>query len=286
MRYLLADPGLTVRTAGEELTRAVAGAPPGQDVVVRLRASLPTTFPLAQTRPRYTVRDLLKVADPLDPPWYVHESPGGEAPPLPGPPGLDYASTHESRLIPVLRQATLTDLVVTVPVPAALAREPALLAAFVDHRLIVRLGTVENQVLLHGSADQHIQGLLTLDGLRHAKSAGNLADDLAAVATDVEEAGGSCDGIVAHPRVYWQLVSTGLLERLTAAGVRVSRTRMISPDQMLFGDFRAAVTLLDPAESALALRRADDPARTHVLEARASIGLAVHLPQHFVLLTS
>ena len=186
----------------------------------------------------------------------------------------------------MLRQATLTDLVVTVPVPAALAREPALLAAFVDHRLIVRLGTVENQVLLHGSADQHIQGLLTLDGLRHAKSAGNLADDLAAVATDVEEAGGSCDGIVAHPRVYWQLVSTGLLERLTAAGVRVSRTRMISPDQMLFGDFRAAVTLLDPAESALALRRADDPARTHVLEARASIGLAVHLPQHFVLLTS
>jgi hypothetical protein len=64
MRYLLADPELTTRSGGEEFARVVAASAPGEDVVVRLRASLATTFPLAQTRPRYTVRHLLKVAVP------------------------------------------------------------------------------------------------------------------------------------------------------------------------------------------------------------------------------
>ena len=279
MRYLLADPELSTRTGGEEFARVVAGSPPGADVVVPLRASLATTFPLAQTRPRYTVRHLLKVAVPTsDPAWYVSEAPDGDQSPAAG---LDYASTHESRLTPRMRHATLTELSASVPVPAELIREPSLLAAFVDHRVIVRLGTVENQVLLHGSADGHIEGLLTLDAIREAKSSGDLVEDMTTIAAEVEETGGSCDGIVVHPRVYWQLVGIGLLDRLTAVGVRVSRTRMISPDKALFGDFRAAVTLLDPADSTLALRYTGAP----VIEVRTRIGLAVHLPQHFVVLS-
>ena len=279
MRYLLADPELSTRTGGEEFARVVAASAPGEDVVVPLRASLPTTVPLAQTRPRYTIRHLLKVAVPAsDPARYVSEAPTGDQPPAAG---LDYASTHESRLIPRMRHATLTELTASLPVPAELIREPALLAAFVDHRMIVRLGTVENQILLHGSTDGHIEGLLKLGGVRRARSTAGLVEDMTAAAAEVEETGGSCDGIVVHPRVYWQLVGTGLLDRLTAVGVRVSRTRMMPPDQALLGDFRAGVTLLDPADSTLALRYARDP----VIEARTRIGLAVHLPQHFVVLS-
>ena len=284
MRYLLSDPELSVRTGGEELAQVVAASPPGEDVEVRLRASLPTTFPLAETRPRYTVRHLLKTAVPADPAWYVREPPAGPAPgPLDAGPELDYEATHEARLIPQLHQAKLTDMTVTVPVPRELAKAPALLAAFVDHRVIVRLGTIENQILLHGSADGHIEGLLGLDGLRRAKSCGDLAGDVTTVASEVEETGGSCDAMVVHPQVYWRLVTAGLLDRLTSIGLRVSRTRMISPGQMLFGDFRAAVTLLDPAESTLSLRGGNGSG-TRVIEASTRIGLAVHLPQHFVLL--
>jgi hypothetical protein len=284
MRYLLADPELTTRSGGEEFARVVAAGPPGEDVAVTLHASLATTFPLAETRPRYTVRHLLKVAvPPDDPASYVREAPGGGHRPDPGD-GLDFASTHESGLTPVMGQASLTEMTVSVPVPAALVHDAALLAAFVDHRVIVRLGTVENQILLHGSPDRLIDGLLTLDGRRQAKATGDLGADMAAVAADVEETGGSCDGIVVHPRMYWELVTAGLLDRLSAVGVRVARTRMMPPEQALFGDFRAAVTLLDPLESTLALRHRGGPANGHVIEARTRLGLAVHLPQHFVLM--
>jgi hypothetical protein len=279
MDYLLADPGLSARSGGEEFARVAATSAPGEEVVVRLRASLPALFPLAQARPRYTVRHLLKVAVPTaDPAWYVSEAPGGGER---DDDGLDYRSMHESRLIPVLRRTALTEISVSVPVPPELARDPALLAAFVDYRVIVRLGTVENQVLLHGSPDGAITGLLALDGLRQVTARGDLAADVAAAAASVESTGGSCDAIVVHPQLYWQLVAAGLLDRLGTAGVRVSRTRMIAPGQALLGDFRAAVTLLDPATSSLALRYPDGIA---VIEASTRIGLAVHLPQHFVLM--
>jgi hypothetical protein len=208
----------------------------------------------------------------------VSEAPDGEEP---ADDGLDYASTHESRLVPVLRRTALTEISVSVPVPPGLRRDPALLAAFVDYRVIVRLGTVENQVLLHGSPDGAIAGLLSLDGLRHATASGELAADVAAAAAAVESTGGSCDAIVVHPLMYWRLLAAGMIERLSAAGVRVSRTRMIAAGHALLGDFRAAVTLLDPAESTLALRHSEG---TPVIEASTRIGLAVHLPQHFVLM--
>ena len=93
--------------------------------------------------------------------------------------------------------------------------------------------------------------------------------------------GGSCDGIVAHPRDYWRMVESGLLGRLAEAGVRVSRTRMIAPGRLLLADFRAAATLLDPQTSALRLVDTHDgPA----VDAATTVGLAVHLPQHLLLL--
>lgn len=274
LRVPLADPGLTRRTPGEELAVALAA---GRDEV-RLRVSLPGTFPLAATRPRYTVRHLLKVASvgPGPVPYVREPRPAGGA----AASGTTYASTPEATFRPSLESAGLTGLTARVPVPEGVLGEPTLLAAYVDHRVVVRLCTVENEALLHGSADGVIPGLLA-GGPREEKARGPLAEAVTAAAAEVEEMGGSCDGIVAHPRDYWRMVESGLLGRLAEAGVRVSRTRMIAPGRLLLADFRAAATLLDPEESVLrVVRDADGPA----IEAATTVGFAIHLPQHLLLL--
>jgi hypothetical protein len=243
---------------------------------VPLRVSLPATFPLAKTRPRYTVRHLLKTASVTGGPVPYVREPRAAAGPAAS--GTTYGSTPEAGFRPTLESAGLTELVARVPVPAGVLTEPALLAAYVDHRVVVRLCTVENEALLHGSADGVLPGLLAGESLREEKAVGGLSEAVTAAAAEVEEMGGSCDGIVAHPRDYWRMVESGLLGRLAEAGVRVSRTRMIAPGRLLLADFRAAATLLDPQVSALRLTGGD------TIEAVTTVGLALHLPQHLLLL--
>ncbi|WP_396448251.1 family 3 encapsulin nanocompartment shell protein [Actinomadura sp.] len=281
--YLIDDPGLRERGPGEELAVAVARAA-GGDAAVRLRAPLTTLFPLASTRPRPTVREQTKGGTVADRTLrYVREHRAG------GGGGTRYAATPEAVFRPAVAKAELTEISVAVPVPADLCSDPALLARFVDHRVIVRLCTVENEVLLHGSDDGAIPGLLRLDGLRRLSAprasaeAGAVMDALMNACAEVEEMGGSCDGLVMHPALYWRLVGGGALAALDAAGLRVTRTRMIERDRVLLGDFRAGITLLDGEESTLALRRPAGDGDA-VITAAMRLGLAVHLPQHFVLL--
>ncbi|GAA1813623.1 family 3 encapsulin nanocompartment shell protein [Actinomadura chokoriensis] len=294
--YLIDDPGLRERGPGEELAVAVARAA-GGDAAVRIRAPLTALFPLASTRPRPTVREQTKGGTVTDRTLrYVRElrdtGPGGED----GRSGTRYGATPEAVFRPALAKAELTEISVSVPVPAELCADPALLARFVDHRVIVRLCTVENEVLLRGSDDGAITGLLRLDGLRRleaprADAAGAVLEALMAGCAEVEEMGGSCDGMVMHPSLYWRLVGGGALPALDAAGLRLTRTRMIEPDRVLLGDFRAGITLLDGEESTLALRRpaggngAGDGAGEAAITASMRLGLAVHLPQHFLLLS-
>jgi hypothetical protein len=291
--YLIDDPGLRERGPGEELAIAVARAA-GGDAAVRIRAPLTTLFPLASTRPRPTVREQTKGGTVTDRTLrYVRElrdtGHGGED----GRAGTRYGATPEAVFRPALAKAELTEISVSVPVPAELCADPALLARFVDHRVIVRLCTVENEVLLRGSDDGAITGLLRLDGLRRleaprADAAGAALEALMAGCAEVEEMGGSCDGMVMHPSLYWRLVGGGALPALDAAGLRLTRTRMIEPDRVLLGDFRAGITLLDGEESTLALRRpagGDSAGEEAAITASMRLGLAVHLPQHFLLLS-
>ncbi|MEU6754707.1 family 3 encapsulin nanocompartment shell protein [Spirillospora sp. NPDC046719] len=286
--YLIDDPALRERGPGEELAVAVARAA-GGDAAVRVRRPLTTLFPLASTRPRPTVREQTKGGTVTGGPLrYVRELPaeGG------GASGTAYRATPEAVFRAAAAKAELTEISVAVPVPAELTRDPALLARFVEHRVIVRLCTVENEVLLHGSGDGAITGLLNLDGLRRLDASGRpeapgridggALEALMAACAEVEETGGSCDGLVMHPALYWRLVGAGALPALDSAGLRITRTRMIARDRVLLGDFRAGVTLLDGEESALALRVRGDAA---TITASMPLGLAVHLPQHFVLLS-
>lgn len=257
-------------TPGERLAEVLAGEKPdAAEVTLDLPVSLPTTFPFFANRPRYTVRHLLE-AVPVDGSGasYVHEPPAEHAPRLSG---VAYADSPEAAFVPRLERAGVTELRARVPLPEGITGEPTLLARYVDRRVTVRLCTVENEVLLHGSDDGVITGLLKAPGLRTARGG------IARAGALVEETGGSFDGMVVHPDVYWELSDEGRLERLNSAGVRVSRTRMIARGQALLGDFRAAAILLDPGRSRIRLLPG-------VVECSVWTGLAVQLPQHLVLL--
>ncbi|WP_198679188.1 family 3 encapsulin nanocompartment shell protein [Thermomonospora amylolytica] len=279
-----------------ESTPTVAGRSPGQalaaaldtggaEITVDLPVSLPTTFPFFAARPRYTVRHLLGAVapdgDPADGVPYVHEPAAAHTP---AASGTSYAASPEAAFEPSVERARLTWVSATVTLPDGLTGHPGLLAAHIDRRVVVRLCTVENQVLLHGSDDGAVPGLLDVPGRRAAEGLGPPEEALARGAALVEETGGSCDGIVVHPDVYWRLAAGGTLARLNEVGVRVSRTRMIARDRALLGDFRAVATLLDPARSRLVLRRGAGPGGRDVVEAAHQVGLAVHLPQHLVLM--
>ena len=271
------------RTPGEEFAAAVAEAGGREDITVPVDAHLPGAFPLFASRPRYPVRHLLNTMPVADgeSAAYVHEPSVQRREES----GTTYAATPEATFLPELREAELSDLTVTVSLPPTLLERTALLTAFVNRRVLVRTTTMENQVLLHGSDDGKVPGLLELDGMRHRSSNRGLDEAVTAVAFEVEETGGSCDGIVAHPAVYWEMVRQGLLGRLQVAGVTVSRTRMIARNTLLLGDFQAAATLLLPGVNTLSLRRGAGASGEDVIVATTRLGLGVHLPQHLISLT-
>lgn len=258
---LLDDPELTRRSPGEEL--ALSFSRYGSGAAVELRASISDLFPPARHRPRYTVRHLLKKAVADSDEVTVYREHAADIKPGVAAPEWDFevsATTVKMRTI-----------CASVPVPPEILADPAALAAFVDFRLLVRLGTVENDELLNGEG-----GLLRTPGLRSHEPTGSLADRLLETTALCEWYGGSADGIVLHPDDWWQLVTDGLLERLAAQGVKVGRTRMIPASSALVGDFTAGATLLDRRSSTIRLTDG-------VLTAEIREGLAVHLPGHFVL---
>lgn len=272
----LDDPHLAARSPGEEF--ALAHARMADKATVNVRAPISELFPLAQRRPRYTVRHLLRhavVGEADEVVTFAETAP--EVDEAAAAPEWDFRVSAACVPLGTIRAA--------VPVPEQVLRDPATLAAFVDFRLLVRLGTAENDALLNADGSEGIRGLLRTPGLRHAGPAGDVGQTLLAAAAACEWYGGSADGVVMHPGDWWPLLAQGaLLNQLATAGVKISRTRMMPAGSALVGDFTAAATLLD--QRASTLRMAEDgelpgPGKGLVAEIRE--GLAVHLPGHFVL---
>lgn len=277
---LLDDPELTQRRPGEEFARAFVRE--GAAATVRLRCSLSDLFPLAARRPRYTLRHLLRsttVDDDRDEVVVFEEH-------APDEHGTDDALPEFGFRVDTCA-VPLHTISAAAAVPAAVLDDPAALAAFVDLRLLVRLGTVENDALVNGDGVSTLRGLLRTPGVRRQAAKRSAAATIAAAAASCEWHGGSFDGLVLHPADWWRLLAEGsLLERLGAAGVRVSRTRVVPPGMAIAGDFSAGATILDRRTSVVRLAkdgeatgvRQDGP----VLVASIVEGLAVHLPGHFV----
>ncbi|PXX54916.1 hypothetical protein DFR70_12257 [Nocardia tenerifensis] len=267
-----------------------AAAEAGEDSAYRRSYAtyLPDYFPLLGTRRRFMVRHLIKMAKVHGERdrFYLREPLSEEEDNSPiriGRSGTAYQSTPEAGFAAVAERTGFTDVSVSMSVPGEITRHVSEFEQFLAYRMFVRMWTRENELLLYGDPDARLPGLLTADGLRQAK-ADDLLSGMFGTAAEVEETGGSCDGVVMHTETYWRATESGQLARLRDAGVTVSRTRMIARDQILLGDFRAGATIYDPSDSTITLSEPNSVDRSRTITVTSRVGFALHVPQHFVLL--
>jgi hypothetical protein len=170
-----------------------------------------------------------------------------------------------------------------VQIPGELTEDRAGLAEYIDHRLLVRMATAENQALTIGP-----HGLLRHPGIARLPYEGDYVAGILAACDEIEQVGSTAHAIIVNPADYYRrLVGRGrLLADLADNGTLISRTRMIPPGQALAGDFAEAVRLLDAGRSVI---RAGQPPPGTFAEPGLAVcgevyeGLAVHLPTHLFL---
>jgi hypothetical protein len=235
----------------------------------------------AREKPRLTVRSLLKKR-PVDAEvityWREGRPTEEEAAAVP-----ESADRREAGFRFGVAQAQIRPIRAWVQIPPELAADPEMLAEFIDHRLLVRLATAENQALSIGP-----YGLLSHPEIARLPYHGDYVDGLLAACDEIEQTGSTAHAIIVNPRDYYRvLVGHGsLLADLAANGILISRIRWVRPGQALAGDFAEAVRLLDARRSAI--RVAKPPPGTFARPglavcAEINEGLAVHLPTHFFL---
>lgn len=167
-----------------------------------------------------------------------------------------------------------------VQIPDGLTSDLDGLAEFIDHRLLVRIATAENQALTIGP-----HGLLHHPELTRLPYEGDFVAGILAACDEIEQTGSTAHAMVINPADYYRrLVGHGrLLADLADNGTLISRTRMIPAGCALAGDFAEAVRLLDAGRSVI--RVAEPPAGTFAQPGLAVCGevyagLLVHLPTH------
>jgi hypothetical protein len=165
-------------------------------------------------------------------------------------------------------------------VPPDLWEDAAAFASFIDYRLIVRLATAENETILRGEA-----GLLNLPGIASLSSTGPFASPLLAACNEVEQMGGTADGLIINPLDYYRHMSQDrLMDDLERNGVFIVRTRLVDPGTALIGDFGHGAQLFDAGRSVI--RFAEPPEGTFAapgvaLMAEIRERVVVNLPTNF-----
>jgi capsid protein len=182
-----------------------------------------------------------------------------------------------------MAQARVHPVRAWVQIPGELTGDPGGLAEYIDHRLLVRIATAENQALTIGP-----HGLLRHPEITRLPYRGDYAAGLLAACDEIEQVGSTAHAIIVNPADYYRrLAGRGsLLADLAANGTLISRTRMIPTGQALAGDFAEAVRLLDAGRSVISV--AEPPPGTFARPGLAVYGevyegLAVHLPTHLFL---
>ncbi len=254
----------------------------GNRAAIELPTTITESFPGFKVRPRLALRNLFKVV-PTDQQRarYWKETAPAEA-----------VAATDVRILPEagfefhVDQVPLRPTTAWVQVPPALLDDPESLAAFIDYRLLVRLATAENQALAVGRGGDRVRGLLETPGVRQLAAQGSAVASLVAAFDQVEQMGGSADGVVMNPGDYFRyfIGRDGLLAEIAQLGIRIVRTRMVAAGTAVVGDFAAGATLFDERRSTI--RFADPPHGTFRGDGLAVCGeiheaLAIHLPTHF-----
>jgi hypothetical protein len=201
----------------------------------------------ARRKPRCPTRYLFKTVvylseQPRKAFW--HESTAGPDEPavLHGDQRRELANHFHASPIPPLLNTTAW-----VRLAPGLADDAAAFEAFLDARLIFRLGTAENHTLLCGE-----DGLLNLPGLSRLTDAGPFGSSLLAACNEVEQMGCTADGLVLNPLDYYRYLEAGrLMQTLEDNGVFIVRTRLVEPGIALVGDFAHGAQLFDAGRSTI-----------------------------------
>lgn len=232
-------------------------------------------------KPRLTVRGLLKrQAAGMEPVSYWCE---GNPSPAQAAAVTESGLRREAAFQFGMAQARVHPVQAWVQIPPGLERDPAGLASFVDHRLLVRIATAENQALTIGP-----HGLLRHPEITRLPAHTDFVAGILAACDEIEQVGSTAHAMIVNPADYYRRLAGhgSLLADLAANGTLISRTRMIPAGHALVGDFAEAVRLLDAGRSVI--RVATPPPGTFAGPGVAVCGevyegLVVHLPTHLFL---
>jgi hypothetical protein len=209
----------------------------------------------SRRKPRYPARNMLKVVDlSRDPRRFYWQ----ESPPRPGDQrvsGADQRREAANRF----RKSPVPELVPTtawVQVPPDLWEDAETFESFINYRLIVRLATAENHTILLGDG-----GLLNLPGIGRLTSKGPFGSTILAACNEVEQMGGTADGLIINPVDYYTYLGNGrLMDDVERNGVFIVRTRLVDPGTAIVGDFGHGALLFDAGRSVIQF--ADPPPGT------------------------
>jgi len=256
-----------------------ACAAKGTGACVEYDVTITDSLTSSRRKPRYPARNMLKVVDLSRDPrqYYWHESP-----PQPGDPTVndaemrrEAASRFHKSPIPELLPTTAW-----VQVPPELWEDAETFQSFIDYRLIVRLGTAENVTIIRGKG-----GLLNIPGIARMTSRGPFGSTILAACNEVEQMGGTADGLIINPVDYYMYLGEGrLMDDVDQNGVFIVRTRLVDPGTAIVGDFGHGAQLFDAGRSVI--RFAEPPPGTFAEPGIAVMAeiyerVVVNLPTNF-----
>lgn len=255
----------------------------GQDAHIEFDVTITDSLTSSRRKPRYPARNMFKVIDLSRQPrrYYWHESP-----PRPGDPKVqdadmrrEAASRFHKSPVPELLPTTAW-----VQVPPGLWEDIETFESFINYRLIVRLATAENVTIIRGEG-----GLLNIPGIARMTDPGVFGSTLFAACNEVEQMGGTADGLIINPADYYRLKSQGrLMDDMEENGVFIVRTRLVDPGTAIVGDFGHGALLFDAGRSVI--RFAEPPPGTFAepgiaLMAEIYERVAINLPTNFFVVT-
>lgn len=264
-------------SAGRRFVEAVAER--GLEASIEYDFTITGALTSMRRKPRYPVRNMLKVVDLSREPrqFYWHESP-----PQPGDARIDGAETRRE-LASRFHKSPVPELLPTtawVQVPEGLWEDADAFQSFLDYRLIVRLGTAENVTILRGE-----HGLLNYPGIARLVNAGSFGSTILTACNEVEQMGGTADGLIINPVDYYTFMAHGtLMDDVEGNGVFIVRTRLVEPGTAIVGDFGHGAQLFDAGRSVI--RFAEPPPGTFAepgvaLMAQIHERVVVNLPTNF-----
>lgn len=232
-----------------------ACADQGLDGCVEFDVTITGALPRLRRKPRYPARDMFKIVDLSRDPrkYYWHETPPGPDDPKVNEAELrrEAASHFHKSPVPELYSTTAW-----VQVPPDLWDDPATFESFINYRLIVRLGTAENHTIIRGTG-----GLLTMPEIARMTSKGPFGSTILAACNEVEQMGGTADGLIINPVDYYTFMGHGrLMDDIERNGVLIVRTRLVDPGTAIVGDFGHGALLFDAGRSVI--RFAEPPSGT------------------------